>query len=201
MPQDLQGLIEKIQKEGIKTAEDKANSIELEAREEAKKIIAQAQAKAKELIAQAQQQIAQKESNTRQLLGQASRDVLLELRKQILSMLENLAGNRVREALTAKEISEIIQHLIKNYSKKDDGEIIIYLKHDDLERLKKDLFAHLAEDAKKSICLRASDEISGGFIISYDCGKSHFDFTDKALAEYIIKSLKPKLGEILKDIS
>ncbi|PIW68507.1 MAG: V-type ATP synthase subunit E, partial [Candidatus Omnitrophica bacterium CG12_big_fil_rev_8_21_14_0_65_42_8] len=53
-------------------------------------------------------------------------------------------------------------------------------------------------EAKKGIVVRASDEISVGFTISFDAGKSQYDFTDKALAEYIGVYLKPKLSEILK---
>jgi vacuolar-type H+-ATPase subunit E/Vma4 len=200
MTQDLQGLIEKIQREGLKAAQEKAQKIEADAREAAGKIIAQAQAQARELVAAAKTEISREHASSRQLLSQAARDVILQLREKILLLLGNLVEHRVREALSSRELAEIIQHLVKNYSKKDDGEVVVYLKHDDLERLKKDLLAHLEQEAKKGLSLRASDEITGGFIISYDAGKSHFDFTDKALAEYILHSLKPKLGEALKEI-
>jgi vacuolar-type H+-ATPase subunit E/Vma4 len=46
--------------------------------------------------------------------------------------------------------------------------------------------------------VQPSEDISSGFIISYDQGKSYFDFSDKALAEYIAGYLKPQLSEILK---
>jgi vacuolar-type H+-ATPase subunit E/Vma4 len=200
MTQDLQGLIEKIQREGLKAAQEKAQKIEADAREAAGKIIAQAQAQARELVAAAKTEISREHASSRQLLSQAARDVILQLREKILLLLGNLVEHRVREALSSRELAEIIQHLVKNYSKKDDGEVVVYLKHDDLEKLKKDLLAHLEQEAKKGLSLRASDEITGGFIISYDAGKSHFDFTDKALAEYILHSLKPKLGEALKEI-
>jgi vacuolar-type H+-ATPase subunit E/Vma4 len=47
--------------------------------------------------------------------------------------------------------------------------------------------------------LRPAEEISGGFTISFDDGKSCYDFTDKALAEYIGIYLKPKLNQILME--
>jgi vacuolar-type H+-ATPase subunit E/Vma4 len=52
---------------------------------------------------------------------------------------------------------------------------------------------------KKRIILKPTDEISSGFTISYDAGKSLFDFSGEALAEYISAYLKPELNKILKD--
>ena len=46
--------------------------------------------------------------------------------------------------------------------------------------------------------LKPAEDILGGFTISFDSGKSQFDFTDQALAEYIGQYLKPKLEEILQ---
>ena len=39
----------------------------------------------------------------------------------------------------------------------------------------------------------------GGFRISYDAGKSWFDFTDKALTEYMGKFVNAQILDILKD--
>jgi len=47
--------------------------------------------------------------------------------------------------------------------------------------------------------LTSGEEISGGFTISFDSGKSCYDFTDKALADYIGTYLKPKLNQILQE--
>ena len=84
-----------------------------------------------------------------------------------------------------------------NYGKKP-SDIVVSLKKEDLESLEKGSMGELREAVKKGITLRPSDDISAGFIISYDAGKSQFDFTDKSLAEYIITYLKPKLKDVLK---
>jgi hypothetical protein len=41
--------------------------------------------------------------------------------------------------------------------------------------------------------------MSGGFTISFDSGRSCYDFTDRALAAYIGTYLKPKLNQILQE--
>ena len=71
------------------------------------------------------------------------------------------------------------------------------MKKEDQEKIEKGLLAELKEEVKKGITLKPSEDIAGGFIISYDAGKSHFDFTDKALAEYFSLYLKPKIGQML----
>jgi vacuolar-type H+-ATPase subunit E/Vma4 len=57
--------------------------------------------------------------------------------------------------------------------------------------------ARLREETGKKIIVRPSGDISHGFSISFDSGKSCYDFSDKALAEYIGTYLKPRLNRIL----
>ena len=79
------------------------------------------------------------------------------------------------------------------------NDITIFLNKEDLETLEKNFLHKLIEETKKKIILRPAEEISGGFTISFDNGKSCYDFTDKALADYIGTYLKPKLNQILQE--
>lgn len=199
MAEELKDLIEKIQQEGVKAAQDQARQIEDEARKQADAIIEKAKAQAQNLIAEAEDKISRMEESTKASLDQVGRDIMLSLRKEINAMLDRLIVLQVREALSPEELAKIITLLIKDYHGKDD--ITIMLKKEDLEKIEKSFLAKLKEETKKGVVLKPSEDILGGFIISYDSGKSHFDFTDKALAEYIGKYLKPKLAQILKDSS
>ena len=49
------------------------------------------------------------------------------------------------------------------------------------------------------VVCREVQDIRAGFVISYDGGKSQWDFSDKALAEYIGSCLNPKLNVILEE--
>ena len=201
MAEDIQGLITKIQQEGIKIAEEKAKDIENEARRRAKEIVLEAEKQAQGLLVQAKDEVAKAEKGAKASLEQAARDLLLTLREEINAMLGRLILAQVRQALKPEELSKIITALIKEISSKDEGEIIVSLKEKDLEKLGKGLLSTLGNEAKKEITLKSSGEISGGFTISYDSGKSHYDFTDKAIAEYLSLNLKPKLAEALKKAS
>ncbi|MDP3143313.1 MAG: V-type ATP synthase subunit E family protein [Candidatus Omnitrophota bacterium] len=199
MTEDIKNLIEKIQQEGIQAAEEKAREIEVEARSRAKEILEEAQAEAEDLISQAKEKNARKEESTQETLKQAGRDLLISLKKEINAILEKLIVSRVGEALKPEELIKIITALVKDYKGQEKGQVIISLKKEDLEKLENGFSAELKEQVKKGITLKPSEEILGGLIISFDAGKSHFDFTDQALAEYIGTYLKPKLKGILKD--
>ena len=199
MAEDIKNLIEKIQQEGVKIAEDKAKEIESRAHKEAERLLQEAKAKAEKLTNDANEQISKMQVKQKTLLAQAGRDLLLVLRKEINASLDKLIGLEVKNTLTPDVLTRIIVELIKSYGGKSEGQIAVSLRKEDLGLLEKGLLHKLQEEVKKGLTLKAEDDIQGGFVISYDNGKSQYDFSDKALAEYIGSYLKPKLAEIFKE--
>ncbi|MDD5194541.1 MAG: V-type ATP synthase subunit E family protein [Candidatus Omnitrophica bacterium] len=200
MSEDLKGLIEKIQQEGINAAQARAQEIEEEARKYAKKLIEDARIEADKMLEQAKEQISLAQAGSEVSLKQAARNTLIALRQQITSMLHNLITLEVRRSLSNDELLKIIVKLLSEYREKGtNAQIIISLNKENLEGLQQSLLAQLKGDLKSKIILKASDEVKAGFIISYDAGKSAFNFTDEALAEYISAYLDPKLDQILKN--
>jgi V/A-type H+-transporting ATPase subunit E len=200
MPEELQELIEKIHQEGVKAAEDKAGDIEAEAKRQAEEIIKKAGKEADKIISDAKDEVSRMRRSGEESLKQAGRNVVISLKKEITSILDRLIALRVREGLSSDAMSKIIPSLIKNY-RGEKGAIVVTLNKKDLKDMEKSFLSKLKAAAKKGITLRGSEEIQGGFFISYDSDKSHYDFTDKSLAEYISSYLKPALGELLKSAS
>jgi len=198
MAEEIKQLIEKIQQEGIKVAEDKAQEIESQAKQRAQEIIKNAQSEAEKILSAASVQAAKMQESTKILLQQAGRDLIFTLRKEINALLGKLIVSAAREALKPQELVKIITALIKTYPGQDEPGIIVALNKADLEKLEAGLFGELGREAKKGIILKSQEDILAGFMISYDAGKSYFDFTDQALADYIGSYLKPKLKEILQ---
>jgi len=198
MPEELKELIAKIKEEGIMAAIEAAREIENQARAKADEILANANKKAQTLLSEAKTKASQDAQKTKALLNQAGRDLLLSLRKEINAMLERLIIFETDSALSAAELQHIIVELVKARAGQSSEEIIISLKKGDLEILEKKFLSKLKEETRKNIVLKPSSEIRAGFTISFDGGKSCYDFSDKALAEYIGHFLKPKLNEILK---
>jgi len=197
MPQELSDLIQKIQEEGVATAERKAQDIEEEAKHAASEIVQSAKKEAQGLISEAKQEISRIEKGGEESLKQSGRNLLLTLKKEISSMLDRFVVSDVRKALSPDDLTKILTQLIKNSQNQKD--IIVSVSKEDREKLEKGFLSGLKEEVKKGITLKRAEDIRGGFIISFDKGKSHFDFTDAALAAYIASFLKPKLALLLKD--
>jgi len=126
--------------------------------------------------------------------------MLLGLKKEIVSTLDALIVSNIRQALSPDELAKILASLIKEASAKENAQVIVSLKKEDCAALEKYFIEKLKDQLKAGITLKPSEDVLGGFVISYDGGKSHFDFTDKALAEYIGVYLKPALKSVLKDV-
>jgi len=199
MAEEIRDLIEKINQEGIRAAEEKARNIEAAAQQRADDILAQARRESEEMIAAAKDRIFREDEKGKTLLDQAGRDLLLSLRKEINAMLGRIVVSDIRQALTPEALSRLVSEVVRNYSAGESSDITVFLNKDDLEILEKKFLHQLGKETKKKIILRPAEEISGGFTISFDDGKSCFDFTDKALAEYIGTYLKPKLNRILQE--
>ena len=200
MAQEINDLIAKIQQEGVGVAEEKAGKIKAAAESAAQKIIIEAKMQAEKIIEQAKTEAKMLDDSTNASLKQAGRDLLISLRKEINSLLNRLIKADVAEALTVNELAGIIEALIKNAPLSLGSEIIVSLNEQDKNKLEQGFLRQLVEATKKQIILKAVDGIDSGFIISFDAGKSIFDFSGQALTEYISGCLRPELNKILKSV-
>jgi V/A-type H+-transporting ATPase subunit E len=198
MAQEIKELIAKIQKEGVAAAEKQSAQIKADAESAAKKIIAEAKAEAEKITERAAAQAQKTEVSTRASLQQAGRDLLIGLRKEIGSMLNNLLKQSLRQVLSGEELAGIIRNLINSAPLSLGSQVVVSLAPQDKEKLEKHFLKQLSEETKRQIVLRSAHEINSGFVISFDAGKSSFDFSDQALTDYISESLRPELAQILK---
>lgn len=198
MAEDIRDLIEKINEEGIRAAEEKARGIEDAAGKKAQEILASAQRSAEELVAAANERIRQEDERERILLAQAGRDLLLSLREEITLMLGRIVLSDVREALTPGDLTLLIAEAVRHQTGQETGSITVAISSSDLEKLDRHFFGELSEEVHREIVLKPADTLSGGFTISFDREKSCFDYSDRALADYIGTYLKPKLHRVLQ---
>jgi len=199
MVEEIRDLIEKINQDGIRAAEEKARNIEAAATQRADEIQDQARRDAEGMVAAARERIRREEESEKTLLTQAGRDLLLSLRNEINAMLDRIVVSEIHKALTPGALSTLLIEVVHHYGARENGDIAVALNKEDLETLETNFLHQLREETKKNIVLRPAEEISGGFIISFDSGRSCYDFTDRALAEYIGVYLKPKLNRILQE--
>ena len=112
-------------------------------------------------------------------------------------MLNKVAAAGIRQALSGQAIADIVYGMV-HAGVDAQGGVVIEVKDSDLRTVMEALFPKLSEAVRAGITLKASEQIAGGFTISFDAGRSQFDFTDTALAEYLSASLRPALADILR---
>jgi V/A-type H+/Na+-transporting ATPase subunit E len=198
MSDTLNTLIEKIQREGIEEAEAKALEIETEAHNRARNIIEEATTKADALLTEAKRNLEKIRKSDETALTHAGRNLLISLRQEINATLLKVIKEDIREGLSDDMIYRIIEKLILEQSAQPGTDIVVILTPQELTALSSFL-TKLQERIKKSITLKHSNQFDRGFVISYDAGKSYFDFSDHALGEAVMKYLKPRLAAILNE--
>jgi vacuolar-type H+-ATPase subunit E/Vma4 len=114
-------------------------------------------------------------------------------------MLGRIVISDIRQALTPEALSRLLSDVVRNYNTSEHSDIAVLLNKKDLELLEQHYLDTLRQETRRNIILKPGEEIHKGFTISFDSGKSCYDFTDKALADYIGTYLKPKLNRILQD--
>jgi len=201
MPQQVQELIDKIKSEGIEAAEHKGGEIIDQARQKAQSIEAEARKKAEQALAQAKEEIKRLQESTHMALKQASRDTVLSLKKEIERILAQIIKKEVKETLDPQQLAKIIEAAVQSAvdAKAVEGEVVIDFNKNDLEKLQGALLSKLQKQLKKGIRLQSSGDIAGGFTISFDDGRSSFDFTDESLASYLAAYLNAQTASLVKE--
>ncbi|MFA5311468.1 MAG: hypothetical protein WC355_04055 [Candidatus Omnitrophota bacterium] len=194
MPEEIKGLLEKIQKEGIQKAQEESLRVINEAKARSAEIIAKARQEADLVIQKAEEEAVKLQDSTDSALKQAGRDFLISLRAEISSLLKGIVREKISQALTSQEMAAMINLLIKEYAKGNSPDTIeVLFSKEDLEKMKSVFFEKLSGSIKGGIVMKSCDDIKSGFTISFDSGKSHFDFSDQSLAEYLSLYLNKEL--------
>ena len=200
MAEQIQEFIDKIKQEGIQQADQKAKEIEDGARKKAEQIIEQAQSKADNLLNQAKEQIKQMEDTTRLALEQACRDTLLSLRNEIQQTLQKVISAQLNETLTSENLLILLEKVIEIALQNEIApkDMQVDLDSENFNVVKEGIIKKFQKRLKEPFSIRASEDIGKGFTISFDSGKSNFDFTDESLAEYLMMYLSPQVAALLE---
>ncbi len=201
MSQQLQDLIDKIKKEGVQEAQDLSRGIEEHAHKKAQEIILQAKGQAQKILADAQVERQKLLDVTHMALKQAARDTLLNLHKEIDAILQRIIARNIEQALTSENLVGIIKEAVRGYLQNASlsQNVDVVVSHKDLKALQGGLMTQLKDQIKQPIILKSSDDVGAGFTISFDSGKSFFDFADVSLAQYLSGSVKAELAALLKE--
>ncbi len=194
MAEDLQGLLDRIQNDGIKKAEMERDSILADAKAQAEKIVADAKAQAEKIVADAKTQAQDDEKRAAENIRQAARDTLNTFKADLLARLQRVTKEMAGQAMTPALMADIIRTMAAAYAQKSDAGLEVLLPEKDAAALEAGLKAALLNNIK----VESASGFSAGLKIGFNGGDEYLDFSDEALTDVICEFVGPKLAALLK---
>ena len=186
--EDLQGLLEKINRDGLEKAEAEAKKIIAAAKAEAAALVKAAQDQAAATKAEAEKSSADYVRRAEETIAQAARDTVLEVKGALTSLFERLLTADVEKALgdpatTAAIAQEAVKSIIGG------GEIACS------EKFAAAIKAELA--SKNEFTVVTDETVGTGFTVKTDGGRVEHTFTAEAIAAELARRLRPDLRKLV----
>ncbi len=197
MDVQLKELLEKINKEGVQDAEQKASEIVSGAENKAGKIVAEAEKKAEKIIADAKAEAAKAEAGGKAAITQAGRDLVLKTKTEIEKLFNSIIEGEIKDIYKGKVLEDAVVTVVKSWSK--DSAAAVQLAEKDLKELESGLKSKLAAELKAGFEIKPFSGIESGFRVSEKDGSAYYNFTSEGIAEVFSALLNPKLAEIVKE--
>lgn len=197
MAMDLKNIIERIKEEGVDEAQKKAGDIIAQAETKAAATIADAEEKKKGIIDEAGAEALKLKASSEEAMRLASRDVLLGLRENIVTLFDKIIKRDVAEELSPDVMKEMIIRLVEKFRESGETEVEVLLSDKDKDALEETLLKDLKKEMKKGVELKVSSSMEHGFRIGEKDGNTYYDFTDEAIEEAFKSYLNKQLTGIL----
>jgi V/A-type H+-transporting ATPase subunit E len=203
MPQELQGLIERLQREAVDEGQLAAEALVAAAQANADALLARATAEASLLRAAAERDAAATLDRGRRALQQAARDQLISLKRAIDRQFEGLVEGSLANALTPATIAEMLAKMAQAYASRSGRErrMAVLLSPHDLEQLVHHYTERYREELRLGVELRLDDQPSKGFRVVLNDDHVEHDFTLEAITEVLMRHLRPELAKLLPEAS
>ena len=184
--EDLQGLLEKINRDGVEKAEAEAKRIMDDAHAKADALIKDALAKAAQTKADSEKDAKAYAERAAETIRQSARDIVIGVKDSVTALLENLLAKDVEKAL-GDSAAQIAADAIKGLT--GSGEIACGPK------LAAALKAQLA--ANGNIEVTTDEALGAGFTVKTDGGRVEHDFTAETISAELARRLRPDLAKLV----
>ena len=196
----LQELIDKIKKDGVASAEAKAQEIIAEAEKKAASIISSAEEKADSIIKSGKAETERMEKASIDAIRQAGRNLLISFRDGVNAQLSALIATETSKVYNADMLKTLIPETVKAWASKDDvNSLSVLLSENDLKELEKDLGAALKDQINSGLEIKLDNSLTKGFRIGTKDGSAFYDFSAESVADLFSAYLNPKTSAIMKE--
>ncbi|MBE6380980.1 MAG: hypothetical protein E7047_08630 [Lentisphaerae bacterium] len=186
MAEELQSLLEKIQRNGIEKAAAERDEMLKKAQEQADAILAGAQEKADALRAEAQRDADALKKRAESAIRQAARDILLDLNVELKKRVEAITRARLDEALSADFMARIVSDIARSVLQNNgESALEVMVSPAKCDELTARLAASAGQDMVEKISVFPNSAAGRGLKISVNGDQVFFDFSDAALTEMI----------------
>ena len=197
--EQLQHLIEQIQREAIAQADAEAAQLLARAKEKAAALVKDAEAQAAALLEKAQKDAEVFAERSTRTLEQAARDLLITVGQGVDHILQDLAGEAVDRALDPATLQRMLTTIVEAYCAKEgrEGRLEFLLGEKDRKELTAFFAAQYRQHLLQGVEIRTDDGILKGFRVALRDGNVYHEFTGPAIAEALVHFLRPHLAEIV----
>ncbi|MBT3296732.1 MAG: hypothetical protein HN919_00780 [Verrucomicrobia bacterium] len=200
MSEELQSLLERIEKDGVEKADAQAVDIITNAEAKAATLVKEAKAKADALIAQAEVDSQAFEVRSSKALDQAARDVILTVERDVAAIFARIAAQEVSAALDADTVRGCVTTLIETYASADAKGVRLEITLSDTQRaaVLDVLTSRFQAELAAGLTITGSDAIAAGFKVAVTDKEVEHDFTGNAVAEALGDLLRTDLAKRVK---
>lgn len=200
MAQELQGLLDRIQKEGIESAEKQKDDIIAQAKANAESIIQRTNMEAEAILKTTREEVKNIEERSKATIQQASRDIMISLEAELLKRMKKCVKAAVGDSMTTSLMTEVIKKMVEAYAKSSDKEIKldIILSQKDIDNLTESLKSAIVKDLKVQPTIIKGADFSSGLKVGFNENDVFFDFSDSTITDVVCEYLSPRLSTILR---
>lgn len=197
MSMELQGLIDRINAEGLERAESERAEIVRHAEAQAANIVAKARTDAENLLKNAQAEAAKLQQRAEAAVRQAARDILFGLRAELNVRLEKLVKNAADQAMTPEAMRQIILALIPATANVNGAALEIAVANTLPPEAVSKLVASLTADLKTAPVVQLRSDMEGGLKIGVKGSDLYADLSDEAITKLVCAYVGTQIAAIL----
>ena len=200
MAEDLQGLLEKIQKQGLDKANAAHDEIVGKARKEAEAITAAAAKEAEETRRAAKADSESLAKRAEEAVRQAARDIIMKLEGELKSRLVAVVQENPVAAMTPQLMASIVSEMVKNYIA--GGGKVTALELLVSPQTLRDAAPALQTSLRQSFAVEPrlfeDMEIRGGVKVAINGSDVFYDFSDQAITDIVAAYIGPRLAAVVR---
>lgn len=203
MPEDLQALIDRLQRDAVDEGQRKARAVVESAEARAAQIVRDAELAAARHLERAERDARVYTERSTVALEQAGRDLLLAVRQAVGDLVGSLVRVSLDEALTPDLMADMLVRMAEAYTEHHGRErrMAVLVSPEDLDAMVALYAQRYREKLATGVAIQVGADVGHGFRVALVDEHVEHDLTADAIAEVLGGYLRPRLAELLPRVA